>query len=126
MTRMHFEQEESFTDMVRPDGEPMRVRFRGEASRRPEVAAGLAQLLQQPLDGNIYEAVSSYASGLGLGATYYLGTEWVIIEIYEPPNLKPLVNASGGSPRSSINRESGVAVSRPAARSRRSRAPTRE
>jgi hypothetical protein len=101
---MDFKQDDRFTDVVRPDGERMRVRFRGEAARHPDVEAGLVQLLRRPLDGDIYEAVTSFAGGFGLGATYYLGNEWVIIEIYDPPNLAPLVNASGGSPRSSASR----------------------
>jgi hypothetical protein len=97
---MNSEPEDGLTDLVRADGEHMRARFRGGAARHPDVAAGLVRLLLEPLDGDVYQAISSYASGLGLGATYYLGTERVIIEIYEPPTLVPLVNASGGSPRS--------------------------
>lgn len=101
---MDFKQDDRLTDVVRPDGERMRLRFRGEAAKHPDVEARLVRLLREPLDGNLYEAVTSFASGFGLGATYYLGNEWVIIEIYDPPNLAPLVNASGGSPRSSASR----------------------
>lgn len=119
---MTFEPTDAFTDVDRPDGERIRVKFRGEAARRPEVAAGLTRLLLEAADGNVYDAVTSYASGLALTATYYLGTEWVIIEIEEPLSLRPLVNASGGSPRSSASRLPGIPMTRPLARLRRLRA----
>lgn len=121
---MSTEQTDGFTDVDRPDGERIRVRFRGEAALRPGVAAGLVQLILDAADGNAYEAVTSYATGFGLGATYYLGTDSVIIEIYELPTLKPLVNASGGSPRSSASRHPGVPAAGPLVRSRRLRAPS--
>jgi hypothetical protein len=121
---MILEPAETFIDVDRPDGERLRVKFRGETARKPEVAAGLIQLVGEAADGNVYEAVTAYASGYGLGATYYLGTEWVIIEIYDPPSLTPLVNASGGSPRSSASRYPGNSVARPLARFFRLRAPS--
>jgi hypothetical protein len=123
MARMSVEPTDSVVDVDRPDGERIRVRFRGEAARHPDVAAGLVQLLLEAADGNIYEAVTLYASGFGLGATYYLGAESVIIEINEPPTLKPLVNASGGSPQSSASRHPSIPETRSLARLRRLRAP---
>jgi hypothetical protein len=120
---MNVEQTDGFTDVDRPDGERLRVRFRGEAARHQVVTAGLVQLLLEAPDGNIYEAVTSYADGVGLGVTYYLGTQSVIIEFYEPPTLKPLVNASGGSPRSSASRHPSIPVTRPLDRLRRLRSP---
>ena len=121
---MNVEETDGFTDVDRPDGERLRVRFSGEAARHPDVAAGLVRLLLEAADGNSYEAVTSYANGFGLDVTYYLGTESVIIEIYELPTLKPLVNASGGSPMSSASRHPGIPAARPLARSRRLRAPS--
>ena len=121
---MNVEQTDGFTDVDRPGGERIRVRFGGEAARSPGVAAGLVQLLLDAADGDIYEAVASYASGFGLSATYYLGAESVIIDISEPPTLKPLVNASGGSPRSSASRHPTTPVTRPLARLRRLRVPS--
>jgi hypothetical protein len=121
---MILEQPDGFMNVDRPDGERIRLRFRGEAARHPDVAAGLVQLLLEAADGNVYEAVTAYANGFGFGATYYLGAEWVIIEIYSPPTLNPLVNASGGSPRSSASRLPSIAVTGPLARLRRLRAPT--
>ena len=123
VTRMTLDQADDFTDVDRPDGERIRVRFRGDAARNPEVEAGLVELLVQAANGNVYEAVTAYASGLGLGATYYLGAEWVNIELFEPVTLHPLVNASGGSPRSSANRHPGTASTRPLARLLKARAP---
>lgn len=124
VARMNLEQTEGFTDVQRPDGERIRLRFRGEAARQPDVAAGLVQLVLEAVDGNVYEAVSAYAGGFGLEATFYLGTESVIVELDEPPTLKPLVNASGGSPRSSANRHSRTPVTRPPVRLPRLRAPS--
>jgi hypothetical protein len=121
---MILEQPDGQMDVDRADGERLRLRFRGEAARHPDVAAGLAQLLLNAPDGNVYEAVTAYASRFGLGASYYLGSEWVIIEIYEPPTLNPLVNASGGSPRSSASRQPSGPMTRPLARLRRLRAPS--
>jgi hypothetical protein len=112
---MTMDQPDGFLDIDRPDGERIRVRFRGEAARRPEVAAGLVELLLAA-DGNIYEAVTDYANGLHLGASYYLGAEWISIEMFEPLTLHPLVNASGGSPVSSANRHPGKRAFRPLAR----------
>jgi hypothetical protein len=120
---MIMEQTEDVMDVDRPDGERIRLKFRGEAARRPEVAAGLVRLLLEAVDGNVYEAVTAYANGFDLAATYFLGTEWVIIEIYERMTLSPLVNASGGSPRSSASRQRIVPVTRPLARLLRLRAP---
>jgi hypothetical protein len=124
MARMSVEQTDGFTDVDRPDGERLRLRFLGEAARHPDVAAGLVQLLLEATDGNFYEAVTAYARRFALGATYYLGKESVIIEIMEPPTLKPLVNASGGSPRSSASRHPSVPVTRPLDRLHRFRAPS--
>jgi hypothetical protein len=121
---MNVEQTDGFTDVDRPDGERIRVRFGGDAARYPGVAAGVVQLLLDGADGDIYEAVASYASGFGLSATYYLGAESVIIDISEPPTLKPLVDASGRSPRSSASRRPSTPVTRPLARFRRLRAPS--
>jgi hypothetical protein len=123
VARKNVEQTDGFMDVDRPNGERIRVRFRGEAARHANVTTGLVQLLLEAADGNVYEAVTSYASGFGLSAAYYLGTESVIIEINEPPTLKPLVNASGGSPRSSTSPHPSIPVTRPLARLRRLRAP---
>lgn len=120
---MILEQPDGFMDVDRPDAERIRVRFRGEAARHPDVAAGLVDLLLKAVDANIYESVTNYASAFGLGATYYLGSEWVSIEIFEPVTLTPLVNTSGGSPRSSASRHPGVPVARPLARLLQLRAP---
>ena len=120
---MTLEQADDFMDVDRPDGERIRLRFRGEAARHPQVTAGLVELLLQAADGNFYEAVTNYASGFRLGATYYLGTEWVSIEIYEPLTLHPLVNASGGSPRSSTSPHPRIPVTRLLARLLQPRAP---
>jgi hypothetical protein len=114
---------ETFTDVDRPDGERVRVRFRGDAARNPEVAAGLVQLLVEGADRNFYAAVTTYATGLGLGAAYYLGSDSVIIEINEPVTLKPLVNASGGSPRSRASRHPSIPPTRPLDRLRGLLAP---
>ena len=120
---MNIEETDGFTDVDLPDGERIRVRFSAEAAHRPDVMAGLVQLLHEAADGNIYEGVTAYAHGFGLVATYYLGTESVIIEVNEPPTLKPLVNASGGSPRSSASRHAAIPATRPLARLRRLLAP---
>ena len=122
VARVSLEQADGFMDVHRPDGEPIRVSFR-EATRHPEVAAGIVQLCVEAVDGNFYQAVTNYAHGFGLGATCYLGSESVVIEIYEPPTLTPLVNASGGSPRSSASRYPMSPVTRPLARLPRLRAP---
>jgi hypothetical protein len=119
---MALEQTEDFTDVDRPGGERIRVKVRGNAAADPAVAAGLVQLLLEAPDGNVYEAVTAYASGLGLGATFYLGTDAVIIEIDARLTLHPLVNASGGSPGSSASRHPGIPSTKPLARLRRLRA----
>ena len=119
---MDFDQTGAYTDVDRPDGERVRVRFRGDVAGHPDVTAGLTQLLLEAADGNFYEAVTTYASGFGFDAAYFLGTDAVIIEISEPPTLKPLVNASGGSPRSSASRRPTIPGTRPLDRLRRIRA----
>lgn len=124
VTRMIQEQPDGFVDVDRHDGERIRLKFHGASARRPEVAAGLVRLLLDAPDGNVYDAVTAYAKGLGLDASYYLGSEWVIIEIDDALTLKPLVNASGGSPRSSARRHSRIPGTRPLARLRRLRAPS--
>ena len=124
MAGMDFELAEDVTQVARPDGEPIRVRFRGDAARHPDVAAGLVRLLVEAADENYYEAVTSYAGAFGLYASYYLGAESVIIEINEAPTLRPLVNAPGGSPRAHASRLPSHAVTRPRGRLRRLRAPS--
>jgi hypothetical protein len=121
---MDFDQTDNLTDVDRPDGERIRVRFRGDLAEHLELTAGLTQLLLDATDGNFYEAVTTYASEFGFDAAYFLGTESVIIEISERPTLKPLVNASGGSPRSSASRHPNIPVSRPLERLRRLRTPS--
>ena len=121
---MILEDADSYIDVDRPGGERVRVKFRGDAARQPDVANGLVQLLRESVDGNIYAAVTAYAAGFGLGATYYLGTEWVVIDIYDPVTLRPLVNASGGSPQTRASRHRRIPVTRPLARLLRLRAPT--
>jgi hypothetical protein len=120
--RMILEQPDDVMDVDRPDGERFRVKLRGEAARRPEVAAGVTRLLREAVDGNVYASVTAYANGVGLAATYFLGTESVIIEIYEPLTLTPLVNASGGSPRLSASRHPNGPAIGPLARLLRPRA----
>jgi hypothetical protein len=120
---MTLNQTDDFVDIDRPDGERIRVKLRGEAAR-PEFATGLTSLLVDSADGNFYDAVTAYAEGSGLVASYYLGTERVIIEVDEPLTLRPLVNASGGSPRSSASRHSPSPVASPLARFLRLRAPS--
>jgi hypothetical protein len=120
---MTLEQTDEFVDIDRPDGERIRVKLRGEAAR-PVIANGLTRLLLDSADGNFYDAVTAYADGFGLVANYYLGSERVIIEIDEPLTLRPLVNASGGSPRSSASRHSSSPVASPLARFLRLRAPS--
>ncbi len=116
VARMILEQADDFMDVDRPGRERIRVRFHGDAARHPDVAPGLVELLMAAVDGNVYEAVTAYATGLGLGVTYYLGAEWVSIEINELLTLHPLVNASGGSPRSSASRHPRTPVARPLSR----------
>ena len=120
---MTLQQTDEFVDIDRPDGERIRVKLRGQAAR-PEVATGLTRLLLESVDGNFYDAVTDYAGGFGLVASYYLGTDRVIIEVDEPLALRPLVNASGGSPRSSASRHSAAPVASPLARFLRLRAPS--
>ena len=121
---MTLEQPDGFLDVDRPGGERIRLRFRGASASQPEVTAGLVQLLLDAPDGAFYDAVTAYADQRHLGAGYFLGTDSVIIEIYEPLTLKPLVNASGGSPGSTASRHPSGRVTRPLARLLRLRAPS--
>lgn len=113
---------DGFAEVDRPKGGRIRVEFRGEAAHHPDIEAAVVQLLSEGTDGNVYEAIAAYAKGFGLAATYFLGAEWMIIEIYQP--LVPLVNASGGSLRSTATKHPAGTATPVLARSLRLRAPT--
>jgi hypothetical protein len=115
--------EGGFSEVAGPKGERIRVECR-EPAGRPDIAAGVVELLSQTTDGNVYEAITAYAKGFGFAVTYLLGAESTIIEIYEPLTLTPLVNASAGS-HGSIAKLRPSAPARPSlARWLRLRAPT--
>lgn len=85
------------TEVAGPNGERIRVEWRSGAAGRPDIAAGVFELLSQADHGTVYEAITAYANEFGLVAVYLLGAESTIIEITEPLTLTPLVNSSAGT-----------------------------
>lgn len=64
--------------------ERVRVEFRGEIPGHPDVETEVVQLLSETADGDVFEAIAGYAKMLGLAASYFLGQQVMIVELYLP------------------------------------------
>ncbi len=77
-------------ELLRPDGCRVRVEI-GDALASLELEAGIAQLLLEVegTDGDICDALTEFAQASGLTTNFFVGAEFLIVEVSDMPRSRP-------------------------------------